>query len=126
MSCWRTVCQPGFLFLELDAHNLASTGPGQPMKPVLHAALPADPSKSVLLALHANSLTLAIVHFAFNKGTNGVSIAGAPGAERRTIADMEWLNVADLPLAQQVGPRCRAKTIMIYDRLSRSQLRALR
>lgn len=94
------------------------------MKPILHAALPADSSKSVLLALHANSLTVAIVHFA-TKSRDAMSASGAPVMERRTITDMEWLNVTDLPLQHEGGPHVRAKTVTIYDRLSRSQMQAL-
>ena len=95
------------------------------MKPILHASLPADPNKSVLLALHANSLTVAIVHFAM-KITNTILVPGQPAVERRTISDMEWLNVADLPLTHHLSSQSRGKTVMIHDRLSRSQVQALR
>jgi len=94
------------------------------MKPILHAALPADPDKSVLLAMHASSLTVAIVHFGYRTNapsTTGGMIAG----EKRSILDMEWLNVADLPVGQIVNGTAKPKTIMMYDRIARTQIQAL-
>ena len=109
---------------ELDAHNLASTGPGQPMKPILHAALPADPDKSVLLAMHANSLTVAIVHFGYRANTSSTT-GGMLAGEKRSILDMEWLDVADLPVSQIANGVAKPKTIMMYDRIARAQIQAL-
>jgi hypothetical protein len=94
------------------------------MKPILHAALPADPDKSVLLAMHANSLTIAIVHFGY-RTTVPLPAGGMIATEKRSILDMEWLDVADLPVSQTSSRTARPKTIMMYDRIARTQIQAL-
>jgi hypothetical protein len=94
------------------------------MKPILHAALPVDPDKSVLLAMHANSLTVAIVHFGYRANAPLLS-GGMATAEKRSILDMEWLKVADLPVDQTSRDTAKPKITMMYDRIARTQIQAL-
>lgn len=116
---------------QLDAHHLASTGPGQPMRLVLHAALPFDPNKALLFAFHSNSIVPAIVHFGVAMNPN----TGLPVSDKRNILDMEWLDVLRLPLGGNkkevsanevpaVGQR--SKVVLTYDKQTKSHVHALR